>query len=171
MRQSRLGAVNEVTPAADLLHFWTTHIQSLRLWVMQLVAWLAAVTGDREMRILARNNLRQVRKEVRFLLTARLGIECREGRIKPKPIRFGGKNPEIDRHISRRRFVRFTLRGVCLRTLSDCKHVLDHVEACIARCAFRLVSGVAERPLRRSGGAHVAVTGIAGEGAGAPDTS
>ena len=171
MRQSRLGAVNEVTPAAQLLHFWTTHIQSLRLWVMQLVAWLATVTGDREMRLMARRDVRELRREFRFLLTARLGIECREGRIRPKPIRFGGKNPEIDRHISKRRFVRFSLRGVCLRTLADCKRVLDHVEACIARCARKLVNGVAERALRRSGAAPAAVSSVAGEGAGAPDTS
>ena len=157
--------------AAQLRHFWTTHIQSLRLWVMQLVAWLATATGSRDMRLMARRDLRELRKEIRFLFTARFGIDYREGRLKPKPIRFGGKNPDIDRRIPRRRFVRFSLRGVCLETLADCKRVLDHVEAWIARCARQLVQGVAERPLRRSGDAPVAVTGVAGERADAPDTS
>ena len=157
--------------AAQLRHFWTTHIQSLRLWVMQLVAWLATATGSRDMRLMARRDLRELRKEIRFLFTARFGIDYREGRLKPKPIRFGGKNPDIDRRIPRRRFVRFSLRGVCLETLADCKRVLDHVEACIARCARKLVRGVAERAPRRRDGAPAAVNAVDGAHSGAPDTS
>jgi len=157
--------------AAQLRHFWTTHIQSLRLWVMQLVAWLATATGSRDMRLMARRDLRELRKEIRFLFTARFGIDYREGRLRPKPIRFGGKNPDIDRRIPRRRFVRFSLRGVCLETLADCKRVLDHVETWIARCERQLVQGVAERALRRSDDAPVAVTGFVGARADAPDTS
>ena len=160
-----------MTAAANLLHFWTTHIQSLRLWVMQLVAWLAAVSQDRDMRLMARSDLRELRKEIRFLLAARLGIECRAGRLRPAPIRFGGRNPDIDRHISKRRFMRFTLRGVRLRTLKACKRVLDHVEACIARCARKLVRGVAERAPRRRDGAPAAVNAVDGAHSGAPDTS
>lgn len=130
---------------ADRLHFWSTAIQSLRLWVMRLVAWLAAVSGSREMRLMAREDLRQVRSELRFLLVTRVALDLEAGAFAPPMHRNSRNRPDIHQALSRRRFMRHALRGIVIRTLHDARRMLDRIGTYVARVAKNLRTCVAER--------------------------
>lgn len=133
--------------AAALFQSWTACARSLRLWVMELVVWMAAVTQWRDMRLMARADLRYLRAEVRFLLVTRLAVAMQQGLIAPKQTRLVFSRRHVDLFLSRRRFTRFALRGVRLDTLDQCRGVLDRLEAVALRCARNLDGGVAVRAL------------------------
>lgn len=133
------------TTADDLLQTWTTCLQALRLWMMQLVVWLAAVSGSREMRLMAQEDLRQLRREVRLLLVTRMAIALQAGTFAPPQYRKIRITPAIDLSLSHRRFNRCALRGIRLRTFADAKRVLDNIDAYVARVARNLRNGVAAR--------------------------
>ena len=120
-------------------------MQGLRLWVMELVAWMAGISGWRSLRLQAQADIRQLRGELRKLLVIRIGIEMRAGRLTPKFRRLGKNNPDLDRRLPHRRFMRFMLRGVIIRSIADARRVLERTDAYVARCARNLRDGVAER--------------------------
>lgn len=132
---------------AALIDIWTTHARSLRLWVLEFVAWMATVTHWRGLRLRVRAELRYLRSELRFLLAARVVIELNAGRLKPKARGYSRNNPVFDRALPQRRFLRQILRGVRLRSFADARRVFDTLDACVARCARNLHEGVAERGL------------------------
>lgn len=127
-----------MTAAARLLHFWTTRIQSLRLWMMRLVAWLATAAGCREMRIFAREDLRQLRRELRFMLVTRVAIDLQTGSFEPPKHRNSRNMPDIDNFLSRRCFMRHALRGLHIRSLADAGRIFDRIEIHVARVARNL---------------------------------
>lgn len=133
--------------AAALYQSWTACARSLRLWVLELVAWMATVTQWRDMRLLARADLRHLRSEIRWLIVTRLAVAIRQGLIAPKQRRNRNGARHEDRFLSRRRFMRFALRRVRLRTLDQCRNVLDRLECVALRCARDLDGGVAVRAL------------------------
>ena len=145
-------------------------MQGLRLWVMELVAWMAGISGWRSLRIQAQADIRQLRQELRKLLVIRIGIEMRAGRLTPKFRRLGKNNPDLDRRLPHRRFMRFMLRGVIIRSIADARRVLDRTDAYVARCARNLRDGVAERGCWWARVAAAPVASIA-HAADAPDTS
>ena len=128
-----------------LLERWTDCALSLRLWVMSFVAWAAAALQRRDLRVLVREDLRDLRREIRFLIVTRLAIAVQAGALDPVKRRFGRNNPDIDRAFSRRRFMRYALRGVRLETLTQCRRVLDQLETVALRCARNVLEGAAER--------------------------
>jgi hypothetical protein len=156
--------------AAALLDAWTSYARSLRLWVLDFVAWLATVLQWRDLRVLARADLRHLRAEVRFLLVTRLAIAMQEGLIAPKQTQPVFSRRHVDLFLSRRRFTRFALRGVRLETLDQCRCVLDRLEAVALRCARNLDGGVAVRALHWRVDELVRVQGMC-EVAHVPDTS
>lgn len=156
--------------AAALFQAWTTHLRSLRLWVMELVVWMAAVTHRREMRLLAREDLRHLRREIRWLIVTRLAVAVRQGLIVPKQQRSRAGLRDEDRFLSRRRFMRFAMRRVRLRTLGQCRRVLGRLEAVALRCARNLDGGVAVRVLHWRVETDVRVINV-GDAIHAQDTS
>lgn len=146
---------------------WTAYAQSLRLWVVQVIVWLAEWTGARELRLRARSELRFLRREVRDILLARMAIEmvaC------PSQRRRKRRAHVREWLFSRRKFHRYVLRGMRLRTFGDARRVLDDLEAHVARCIANFRAGMSRRRVVKS----VEVRGCAqcvNHGADAPDTS
>lgn len=158
--------------AAALFQSWTAYARSLRLWVLELVAWMATVTQWRDMRLLARADLRHLRAEIRFLLVTRMAIAMRDGLFAPRRRRISANNRHADLFLSRRRFMRFALRRVRLDTLARCRSVLDRLEDVAMRCARQAVDGVAVRALHWSAGVVRERVGLQnGARDDAPDTS
>ena len=151
---------------AALKDQWTAYAQSLRLWVLQVIVWLADVTGCRELRLHARSELRYLRREVRQILLARMAIEiCAAPRTRKKQRAHVG-----EWIVHRRRFHRHVLRGARLRTFEEARRVLAALEAHVARCVANYREGMKTHGAW-SGGAPAAVGAFAENGADAPDTS
>ena len=159
------------TSTAALIDRWSTYVQSLRLWLMELVVWLATATKWREFRLVAQQDLRELRSDIRLLLVTRIALEAQAGRFDPRRNFVRGKNPDIDLVLSRRRFMRCATRGVCLHTFADAKRVLDNMDVHVARCARNLRNGVGVKGLYWSVGEHVGVCAIGDARPEAPDTS
>ncbi len=120
------------------------------------------------MRLLVRSDLRFLKRQVRDVLVARMAAACH----KDKPHHGRGKAHWRESFSSRRRFRRYVLRGVVLRTFAEAKRVLDDLELHVARCIANFRAGM--KRLRRrtwSVGAFAAVSTAIGEGADAPDSS
>ena len=153
------------TIPADLKDQWTAYAQSLRLWVVQFLVWLAAVTKSRELRLRAQYELRFLRREVRQILITRMAIEiCATPRKRKKQRAHVG-----EWIVHRRRFYRCVLRGARLRTFEDARHVLENLEAHVALCIANFRAGMKDRSAW-SADDLVRVTGM-GAVAHAPDTS
>lgn len=156
--------------AAALFQSWTAYARSLRLWVLELVAWMATVTQWRDLRLLARADLRHLRGEIRFLLVTRMAIALQEGLFAPQRRCVSTSNRHADLFLSRRRFMRFALRRVRLDSLARCLSALDRLEDVAMRCARKAVDGVAVRALHWSAEEQCRAQGM-DEVAPAPDTS
>lgn len=159
-----------MTRTARLINTWTAYARSLRLWVLELVAWMATVTQWRGLRLKVREDLRHLRSEIRFLLATRVAIDMRAGRLKPRWRGYSRNNPAFDRALPRRRFLRHAVRGVRLRSFADVRRVLDNLDAHVARCARNLREGVAERGLVVRGVDDCISPLCSGARAAAPDT-
>jgi len=152
---------------ADLKQQWTAYAQSLRLWVVQVLVWLADVTKSRELRLRAQYELRYLRAEVRQILLSRFAIEiCAD-----PPTRTKRRAHRGEWIVHRRRFHRYVLRGARLRTFEDARRVLATLEAHVARCVANYREGMKTRGAW-SGGAPAALgAGFADARAASPDTS
>lgn len=130
-----------ITPAT-LKDQWTAYAQSLRLWALQFVVWLATWTGYRSLRLHAQSEIRYLRREVRDILIARATLEILEDLPKQ-----GKAGPAHARPAQRslRCFRRFVLRGIRLRTFHDAQHALDHLDAYVACCLANYREGMKRR--------------------------
>jgi hypothetical protein len=128
------------------------HVQSLRLWVLEILAWMAAAVGFREGRIAVREKQREVRRDLRELvfamMCARMRFRKREGgvltsipRSAPPGFRFAWRRLNVDR---------FYTRGIAMRTFRQMQAVLNDLDRVVARAIARV-------PKRRAPGALVAV--------------
>ncbi len=155
-----------MTPAA-FSKAWTDYAQSLRLWVVEFMIWLAAVTQWRDLRLLVRSDLRFLRREVRDVLVARMAVVCH----KDRPHHGRGKAHWQESSSTRRRFRRYVLRGVVLRTFADAKRVLDELEIHVASCIANFRAGMKCQPRTRKLFAAVDVVAFIDEGPDSPDSS
>ena len=151
---------------AALKDQWTTYAQSLRLWALDLLVWFSSVTKWRAVRLRAQQELRFLRSEVRQILLSRMAIELVDNLPKRKKRRAHVR----ERSSYYRSFKRCVLRGIRLRTFDDAKHVLEHLEAHVARCVAQCCAGMKSRPRRRAIVAQ-RVRAFICDGADAPDTS
>jgi hypothetical protein len=111
-------------------------IRSLRLWVLELVAWWAAALDNRALKLWLRAELLQTRKDIRYLLTGLVGVALRDGAVCEHPL--SARTIRHARHTWTKRFIqRVATRGVRLRTLADIRAVLDDLHATAARCVHR----------------------------------
>jgi hypothetical protein len=154
------------------------HAQSLRLWLLEIAAWLVDAIGFREGRI-ALNGMRvEARRELRQLIFMMM---CQRMRFRKTERRRRWMRPPSTprgfRYAQRRLdMVRLYTRGIALRTFAQMRSALDNLDAIVTRAIARVPrSTVTGRlVLTRSGGAPAAVnlsTADVGEGVGAPDTS
>lgn len=128
------------------------HAQSLRLWVLEILAWMAAAVGFREGRIAVRAKQSEVRRDLRELLfammCARMTFRKREGalptvlpRSAPPGFRYAVRRLNVDRLYT---------RGVAMKTFRQMLAVLKDLDRVVARAIARV-------PKRRALGAIVAV--------------
>jgi hypothetical protein len=130
---------------AELIAAWTDYARSLRLWVMSFIAWLAGITDCRELRLHVRQELRALRHDVRAVLVMHLAIEVDQQRVAPQAHRGPRRAHVREYKLSLRRFYRFVLRGIRLRSFADARRVLDNLDAYVARCAENYLEGMARR--------------------------
>ncbi|KAF0176350.1 MAG: hypothetical protein FD160_2997 [Caulobacteraceae bacterium] len=128
------------------------HAQSLRLWVLEILAWMAAAVGFRQGRIAVRALQSEVRRDLRELvfamMCARMAFRKREGalptaipRSAPPGFRFAWRRFNVDR---------FYTRGVAMKTFRQMQAVLNDLDRVVTRAIARV-------PKRRAPGAIVAV--------------
>ncbi len=128
------------------------HAQSLRLWVLEILAWMAAAVGFRQGRIAVREMQCEVRRDLRELvfamMCARMTFRKREGalptvlpRSAPPGFRFAWRRLNVDRLYT---------RGIAMRTFRQMQAVLNDLDRVVARAIARV-------PKRSAPGAIVAV--------------
>jgi hypothetical protein len=139
---------------AELIAAWNDYARSLRFWVLSFIAWLAEITQCRELRLYVRQELRDLRHDVRAVLVAHLAIEVDQQRVVPKPHTRPRRAHVRECTINLRRFYRFALRGIRLRSFADARRVLDNLEAYVARCAVNYLEGMARRRARSRASAN-----------------
>ncbi len=154
------------------------HVQSLRLWLLEIAVWLVEAIGFREgrkalhaMRLEARRELRQL---IFLMMCQRMRFRKSERRKRwlrppstPRGFRYAQRGLDM---------VRLYTRGIALRTFAEMRRALDDLDATVTRAIARVPKGVStgKLVLTRSGGALAAAipsTADVGEGAHAPDTS
>jgi hypothetical protein len=133
---------------AELAAAWNDYARSLRLWVLSFIAWLAEITQCRDLRLFMRQELRDLRHDARAVLVMHLAIEVDQQRVVPKAHTRPRRAHVREYTLSLRRFYRFVLRGIRLRSFADARRVLDNLEAYVARCAANYLEGMARRRAR-----------------------
>ena len=127
-----------INPARQNIVEIRTWIESLKLWILGALAWLAETTGSRALRLWVQTETRAARRTARGLifLLAFARIDA------PQRRKDGGKIVRAPRgfHYQRRRnnALRHFLRDVRLRTLGEIKAALDDIDAVVARVAKRV---------------------------------
>jgi hypothetical protein len=118
--------------------------QSLRLWLMEVVAWMVEAIGFREgrkalhdMRIEARSELRELIflmmcQRMRFRKTEKSRRWMRPPSA-PRGFRYAHRRLDM---------VRLYTRGIALRTFAQMRRVLDDLERIVARAIARVPKGV-----------------------------
>ena len=117
--------------------------RSLRLWVMDLLAWWVMTFGDRAARIALQHDVIEARRQTRDLvfmaMVARMTFQKRKrGRMRPPSARAGFRYA-----VRALRVQRIYTRGLKLRTLKDIRRVLDDFERAVARAIARVPKRVA----------------------------
>lgn len=114
--------------------------ESLRLWVLAMLAWLATWCGDRTARIETRADLRDARRRAReifFLaVAAHMAFHRPEGRCTTR--RPFGAAPGTRYRSHRFNAIRLTTRGLKLNSFADIRRALDRFDATVARLLARL---------------------------------
>jgi hypothetical protein len=164
------------TPLRSSIERFKAHVRSLRLWVLELVAWWVLHCGDRADRISMQRDIRAARREVRELvflsMVSRMTFQRRARKwMRPPSARSGFRYAQ-----RRLNLIRLYTRGIRLRTLRDIRDVLDDFERVVQRAIRRVPKFISTGRLvpTRSGGALADVTLSkvdVGEVARAPDTS
>ena len=156
---------------AAALDIIARHARGLRLWVLECVAWLAALMDWRAGRIFLREELRALRAQVRLTLVARAALEIHAGRIPRNRHRSSARiKTDVPRY-TKRHMRRFVLRGVSLHAVQDVSYILDHLETVAQHCICNLRDGIAERFMHDRSVDELVRALCASYGADAPDTS
>jgi hypothetical protein len=114
--------------------------QSLKLWVLELAAWLVMMMKSRAGRIQLQHLIIEARQDIRVLIALQMGLRLRihAGR------RFATGHgqctvPHGFRVQARRgRRLRLFTRGIALRNIPDMQRVLANLDAVVTRALARL---------------------------------
>ncbi len=120
------------------------HVQSLRLWLLEIAVWLAEAIGFREGRI-ALNGMRvEARRELRqlifLMMCARMRFRRADTRRRwmrppstPRGLRYAHRRLDM---------VRLYTRGIALKSFAEMRRVLDDLDAVVTRAMTRVPKGV-----------------------------
>ncbi|MBL8559319.1 MAG: hypothetical protein JNM47_11400 [Hyphomonadaceae bacterium] len=121
-------------------------LAALRLWVLQILAWVAEYAPlPRDARLWMQCQLRRVRSDIRLLIAA--AVISRMRKVKRRRVQMHRRRlPRGYRWAARRSpAIGCITRGIRLRTLADMRRVLDDFDAVVDRALANLPR------LRRSG--------------------
>ncbi|KAF0186584.1 MAG: hypothetical protein IV086_09490 [Hyphomonadaceae bacterium] len=121
----------------------TATARTLRLWVVELIAWWVMTFGDRAARIALQGDVIAARRETRDLvfmaMVARMRFQKRKAQwMRPPSARAGFRY-----RFRSWRVQRIYTRGLKLRTLKDIRRVLDDFERVVTRAIARVPKHVA----------------------------
>ncbi|MBT9447625.1 MAG: hypothetical protein IV086_18160 [Hyphomonadaceae bacterium] len=120
------------------------HAQSLRLWLLEIAAWLVEAIGFREGRIALNKHRLEARRELRALIflmmCARMRFrkqDRRRRRLRPP------STPRGFRYAHRRvDMVRLYTRGIALKSFAEMRRALDNLDRIVERAIGRVPKGV-----------------------------
>jgi len=116
------------------------YAQSLKLWVLELVAWVAALLDSRAGRIEVQKMMMTARSDLRALIflkmVARLRLLQRSG-ARSAPVRPNAAPPGFRYAWRSLPAMKVLTRGIRLKTLADLKRVLDHMDDVVDRALAR----------------------------------
>jgi hypothetical protein len=152
---------------------YATAARELHLWLLQVVAWVAArVRLPRILRLDFQDEIRKARRDIRMLIF--LGM-CSRMTFHHRDFRKITRRPHGVEGYQRRRarFLRIHTRGIPLRTLRDMRDALSNFEQLVKRAIARLPkNGVAPGAIVTVLAATIALGGTAiAPAAEAADTS
>jgi hypothetical protein len=151
--------------------------QSLKLWLMEVVAWMVEAIGIREGRIALNKHRTETRRELRelifLMMCARMRFRKAEKRMRwmrppsaPRGFRYAHRHIDV---------MRLYTRGIALKRFAQMRKALDDLEQIVDRAIARVPESTTTGKLViRSGGdiAHVILSiEDADEVVRAPDTS
>jgi len=114
-------------------------LASLRLWFIQVVAWMAEFLPlPRDARLWLQQQLIHTRRDLRLMLASAIVAKMR---IRKRPhALLNRRGPERGFRWRKRRpkSVHLFTRGIRLRTISDMRRVIDDFDAVVARAFARL---------------------------------
>jgi len=121
-------------------------LAALRLWVLQILAWVAEYAPlPRDARLWMQGQLRRVRSDIRLLIAA--AVISRMRKVKRRRVQMHKRKlPRGFRWAARRSpAIGCITRGIRLRTLADMRRVLDEFDKVVDRALANLPR------IRRSG--------------------
>lgn len=128
-----------------------TIARSLKLWVLELVLWVAALTEHREAKLWLREEIRSLRADIRLLLVSMVGLQLSARCAEMPTCRDARTVFNTGTRFHLRQMRRLALRGVTLHTLPQIKRALSHMEAIAAQCVEtfrkRIVADTCDAPV------------------------
>jgi hypothetical protein len=151
--------------------------QSLRLWLLELAAWLVMLVKCREGRIQLQHLLIEARQDIRVLIALKMGLRLRIHTGRRLAIRHGRPSapPGFAVRMRRTRRLRLFTRRIALKCVRDMQRVMADLDGVVTRALARLPRCTTRTSIViRSGGDPAAVPFSrmdADRGVRAPDTS
>jgi hypothetical protein len=152
--------------------------QSLKLWLVEIVAWMVEAIGFREGRIALNKHRIETRREVRELIFLMMCAKMRFRKTERRQrwLRPPSTPPGFRYGYRRLDMVRLYTRGIALKSFAEMRRALDDLDAIVTRAIARVPKSTTTGRLviARSVGdrAHVTPsTAAADEVVRAPDTS
>jgi len=114
----------------------------LRLWVLTLVCWLAERIPQRWLRLLLQQSIRDVRKDLKLLIFAKLLMRVRRREsdslhpfAQPAAI---SAPPGFELRRRTTKTLKLCTRGIRMRTLRDIRRVIEVIDSVITRALRKL---------------------------------
>jgi hypothetical protein len=155
--------------------------QSLKLWLLELAAWLVALLDSRDGRIQLQHLIIETRQDIRVLIALKMGLRLRIHTRRRFASRHGYASAPPGFAVQMRTGARLRLftRSIALKNIRDMQRVMDNLDAVVTRALARLPRHTTLTSIViRSGGAPSSIGSAAhslrtdaDEGVGAPDTS
>jgi hypothetical protein len=114
--------------------------QSLRLWVLELAAWLVMLMKSRDGRIQLQHLLIEARQDIRVLIALKMGLRLRIHTGRRLATGHGYCSVPCGFRVQTRtgRRLRLFTRGIALRSIRDMQRVLADLDGAVGRAVARL---------------------------------
>jgi hypothetical protein len=119
--------------------------QSLKLWLLELAAWLVMLVKSREGRIQLQHLIIEARQDIRVLIALKMGLRLRihAGRRCASRHRYASAPPGFAVQMRTGRRLRLFTRGIALKSTREMQRVVADLDAVVTRALARLPYGVA----------------------------